>query len=413
MQKKLITRIKTNFQYQTGLFEIPTVTKKFIWTHFNFFLFTTIPGIFINTFFFRQDGKISTVSIYNAVVVFGLALTMHISSQISLKKSPAYVLRIGVILFNFFYIALLLLQNNAARYILLLGALNAIASGFYWQGYNEMLKYTTSERIFDKAISLIGTGNSVVNLAVPVVSGVIISNCAGTLGYTIIFGLSFLFSLYTTYLTTRLSVEKINASSNLTGVYRFIFTDKNALMLFIAEAFRGVKSTAYPLFLSVIFFKLLKNEAILGINTTLCGLVSVLSYIIAGRLIRPNNRLKCIFLSTVISTVLSLPLLFFMNSAILFILSIVNAIIIAFLDNPTVGIFYNHFDKPARGITFSQIMSVREIFFALGRVAGLIMFINFSASSVMLAVFALVMNASTIVTWLLYKFFANKNNESI
>ena len=169
---KLLQGLKVSFAYHLGLTDIPKKTQKFIFTHFNFVLFTTIPGVFINTFFFRQDGRISTVAIYNGVACFGSAVVMHLSSQISLKKSPVFVLRIGVAFFNIFYIALLLLQNNAAKYMLLLGVLNAVASGFYWQGYNEMVKLCTNESIFDRTVSLIGLSSAVVTLVVPIVSGV-------------------------------------------------------------------------------------------------------------------------------------------------------------------------------------------------------------------------------------------------
>ena len=52
-------------------------------------------------------------------------------------------------------------------------------------------------------------------------------------------------------------------------------------------------------------------------------------------------------------------------------LAIVNAFFCAFIDNPAIGVLYSTFEKPIEGITFSQIMSVHEIFFATGRCIGL------------------------------------------
>jgi MFS transporter, YQGE family, putative transporter len=405
MQNEKLSRLKISLEYHTGLAEIPAATKKFIFTHFNFLLFTTIPGVFINTFFFNQDGKISTVSIYTAITCFGMALVMHISSQISLKKSPAYVLRLGVAIFNIFYITLLLLQSNAAKFMILLGILNAIASGFYWQGYNEMMKLCTSEGIFDKTVSLIGLAGAVVTLVIPLISGLIITYCPGQIGYTIIFAISFVFSLYTTYLTTQLEKSKIAGKSNLKGVYRYIFTNKSVLAANFAELMRGIRNSAFPLFLTIIFYKLVSNEALLGVNNMLCGLASILSYIIAGRVLRPGNRLKSILTACLISIVLFLPMFYSMNPAVIFVLAIVNACICAFIDNPAIAFFYSLFEKPIDGITFSQIMSVREIFFATGRAIGLVLLIIFSRSNLMLAIFVLLLNISIIFSWALFRFF--------
>lgn len=403
MKRRISERITALLEYRTGLIDIPTLTQKFIATHFSFLLFTTIPGVFINTFFFRQDGKISTVALYNAISVFGLAIVMQLSSQISLKKSPVFILRIGVVLYNIFYIILLLLQGNAVKYTVLLGILSALANGFYWQSYNELVKITTSEKIFDRVVSLMGMVSSFVNLVVPLISGIIISTFGGQLGYNIIFAISFLFSLCTTFLATKLGDVKIVGVSNLSGTYRYVFSSKKIFGIFAAEFFRGIKNTAYPLFLNIIFFKMITNEAILGLNTTLCGLTAIFSFILAGRIIRPRNRLQCVLISSVISTIVSIPLLVYMKPLVLFILSIANALVAAFLDNPSVGIFYTAFEKPIDGISFSQLLSTREVFFGAGRVVGLTMLVLLSRSSFMFAVFALIVNASTLLTWLLYK----------
>lgn len=411
MQNRFKTKLAANMEYRLGIVSIPPITKKFIWTHTVFMLFTTIPGIFINTFFFRQNGSIWTVSIYNAISAFGSALTMHLSSQISLKKSPVYILRIGVFLFNIFYVSLLLLQDRAADYMILLGIINAVASGFYWQGYNELVKITTDDGIFDKVVSIIGLGSSVVNLIVPVMSGFVISKFVGRSGYTVIFGISLLFSIYTTYLTVRIGNIKIEGSSNLHGVYRYIFTNRNVLRIYISEIFRGIKNLSFPLFLSIIFFKFVTNEALLGVNTTLCGFISILSFIAEGRIIRQHNRLKSIFISTVFSILISLPLLFCINPVILFMLAMLNAAISAFLDNPAVGVFYNMLGSPKQGIAFSQLLSVREIFFAAGRVIGLVMLILFSGSDMMFAAFAIIVNGATFIMWfLLKKSYKNKRD---
>jgi MFS transporter, YQGE family, putative transporter len=404
MQSEIFTRMRASFEYHTGLMEIPSNTKKFIFTHFNFLLFTTIPGVFINTFFFRQDGKISTVAIYNAIICFGLALVMHISSQVSLRKSPVFVLRIGVAAFNIFYIILLLLQNNAVRFMPLLAVLNAIACGFYWQGYNELVKLCTNEGIFDKTISIIGLSNAVVTLVVPILSGFLITYCPGQLGYSLIFAISFICSLYTTYLTTRIDKVKITGKSNFPGVYRYMFTHRNVMCATLAEMMRGVRNSAFPLFLNIIFFKLVSNEALLGVNNMLCGFASILSFIIAGKIIRPGNRLKCILTSSLVLMVLFLPLFFSMSSAAIFILAIINSFVCAYLDNPVVGVFYSLFEKPVEGITFSQIMAAREVFFSIGRVTGLMLLIVFAQSNLMLAIFVLILNSSTVITWALLHF---------
>lgn len=405
MHKENLSKLKTSFSYRLGLLSLPDNTRKFIFTHFNFLLFVTIPGVFINTFFFRQDGSIATVAIYNGVCCLGCAIVMQFSSRISLRRTPVYVLRVGVVIYNVFYVVLLLLQGDAAKYMLLLGAINGIASGFYWQGYNEMVKLCTHDGIVDKTLSLIGFSNAIVTMIIPIISGLLISYCPGGFGYTLIFILSFLFSLYTTYLTIGLKDIKAIGKSNLPGIYRYIFTDKRILVVQIGEFIRGIKNTAFPLFLNIIFFKFVTNEAALGVNNMLCGLASVVSFFLASRLIKAENRLKYMLGYSLISILLFLPLFFIMNSGVLFILAIVNAFVGAFIDNPAIGVLYSAFESPAEDCTFSQYMAAHEMFFAAGRWVGLILLIVLSNSVLLLAVFALIGNFSTAITAVVFKFF--------
>lgn len=402
MRIKGYNSLKLSLEYHLGLCNVPANTKKFLITHFYFLLYTTIPGVFINTFFYRQDGRLSTVSIYNAIVAFGLALVMQVSSKISLKKSPVFIIRIGVVLFNVFYILLLLLQNQAVKYMPLLGVVNAIANGFYWQGYNELIKLCTSENIFDRIVSIVGLSNAAITLLVPIISGCLITYIGGYLGYTIIFCISFLFSIYTTYLSTQIGNIKIAGASNLAGVYRNVFTNKISFKVYMAEFFRGIKFTAFPLLLTIIFFKFITNESILGINNMLCGLTSMVSYFIAGKIINQKNRSKSLLLATVVSLLCSLPMFFIINSAYVFILAIINTCAASYIDNPATAIFYYAHDKLKDGINFPQVMASREVFFASGKVVGLILIIVSSNNLFQLAVAAFILNISTFFSWLFF-----------
>jgi YQGE family putative transporter len=396
-------RLKVSFEYHLGLTEISANTKKFIFTHFNFLLFTTIPGVFINTFFFRQNGSIATVAIYNAICVFGTALVMQISSQISLKKSPVFVVRIGVLIYNVFYVSLLLLQKDAVQFMPLLAIMNAAASGFYWQGYNELMKICTSEDNFDRTVSMMGLANAVVTLAIPIFSGLLITNLGGKLGYSIIFALSFLFSLYTTYLSTRIEKAKIHGKSNLRLVYRHILTDRKSFEIYSAEMFRGIRNMAFPLFLSIVFFEYISNEAVLGVNSMLCGFAAMFSYIIAAKIVNQGNRLKCIIIATLCSLVVAIPLFFIINAMALFLLAIFNSVLATYIDNTSIAVFYSSFKETRSDINFSQIMAAREIFFGAGRVIGYVLLILLSGSRFNMALLVLIFNITPIITWALFR----------
>lgn len=388
-----------------GFSTLPKATQKYILTHFNFLLFTTIPGVFLNTFFYNQDGKISTVAIFTAITSFGLAVVMHLASIVSIKTSSSTVIRIGVALYNVFFIFLLLFRDHAAENVILLSIINAVANGFYWQGYNELARTLTTEGNFDKTISLLGMVTSVVNLIIPMISGSIIMSCpTKDIGYTVIFVLSFLFSLFTTYISFKLQKQKSNETSNIPGMYKFIFTDKTAALTCAAEFTRGIRNSSFPIFLSIIFYRQVMNEGLLGINTTLSGLVAIISFLAASKILRPSNRVKYIYIASFLSIALFLPLFISASPVVLFILTLVNALVSAFIDNPSIGIFYTIFRDLKDKVSFAQLMSGRELFFGLGRAAGLFILVAFSQSDFLLALFALIANSALLINIFLYSY---------
>jgi YQGE family putative transporter len=390
--KAFFMQLRSATGHKLGIDEISSGNKRFLFTHFNYILFTTLPGIFINTFFFRQDGRLSTVVIYNAIACFGSAMLMQLSSYISIKKSPVFIMRIGIVIYNLFYLTLLLLQKRAVYYMPLFGLMGAMAGSFYWSSYYTLLHHMTdgSESI-NRSLALVGISGSIVSLIIPVASGFIITNFKGSLGYSIIFLLSFIFSLFTTYLSTRIPYIKLNAQSNLKRAYITVFKTKSWLYIMLCEFVRGIRDMAYPIFLSMVFFKLLENEAILGINSMLCSVVAMISFYFAGKIIKPNNYIKCITIATSVLIITSLIVTIKIGPITIFAVSLINALLWTYIANPSMGAFYSKFDKLEGEINFTQLIAVHEVFFATGRVLGLafIVFISFKTNLLFLALVVL------------------------
>ena len=404
--------IRTAASGALGLYELPEGNRRFLFAHLNFILFMTIPGVFINTFFFRQDGRVSTVVVYNAICCFGAAVFMQLSSYIAIRKSPLLVLRAGIVLYNLFYFTLLALQNHAVHFMPLLGVMNAMASGFYWQGYNILLRSFTNDDNFNRTLSLIGISNAAVSFLVPMLSGFIITRLGSRLGYSAVFVLSFSVSVYTAYLSTRIPPVRLEVKPRLVFTYQQIFRIRSWRRMFYSEFFRGVRDQSFPLFLSIIFFKLIENESILGLNTMVCSMAAIASFYFSGRIIRPGNRIRCISVSTVILTAVFALMFWRFSAGILFFLSVCNALLATYISNPWIGAFYAHYQELPQDINFSQLMAAHEIFFALGRLVGFGLLIVFTLSSRLYPFALLVLNLSTFAgLWFLHTALHEKQEE--
>lgn len=399
----IMNNIKTCISSKLGLSVLSKQARQFIYTHFNVILFYTIPGMFINTFFFNQSGTITNIAIFQIINAIGTAIFMLLSSTLSIKTSTAFIIRVGIVFFNLFYILLLLLQNQAQYYVVILGIIYACANGFYWQGYNEMLKAITDEGNFDRTIAILSMVASIVNLIIPTFSGYIIVLCPNkAIGYSVVFALSFICSIYTTYISFKLPKYSNNTKSNITKMYKYIFTDRSLLCACIGEFLRGIRNVSFPLFLSIVFYRQVMNEGLLGINNTLAGLSSIIAFLVASKLLKPNNRFKTVGITSIILTTMFASLFLTDSPILLFFLTIANAALVAFVDNPMYGMFFTMFKYDNTDINFNQLTSGRELFFGIGRAIGILLVIFLSSTRLELASFAIIANATLFLMLIFY-----------
>jgi len=391
------SNFKCKINVALGLNELSPGNKRFLLTHLNFMLFTTIPGVFISTFFFRQTGKISTVITFAAVNCFVAALTMQFSSVVAIKKSPVFVMRVGIILFNVLYISLLILQHRASNFVFVFGIISGISNGFYWQSYNSLLKKFTHNGDFNRTLSIVGLSNSAVQLVVPTFSGIIITRIGGSFGYTVIFLLAFVFSVVTTIQSTRIPVFKLNDKPNLRKTYIKILKTPKWNLLFISEFFRGLREIAFPTFLNIIFFKYIQNEALLGLNTMACGIAAIISFYLSGTIIKPNNRIKFTAIASSVLFVVYLLVFIKINAIIILALSIVNAFMVTYIGNPAVGALYGMYEGEHDDINFAQYMAAHELFLAFGRVLGCVIMIELTMSAKNYPYALLILNATAFL----------------
>lgn len=386
-----------------GLQELSVANKSFIITHVGFLIFSTLPGLFVNTFFYRQDGRISTIALYSAICWLGIAFFMQFTSFIMLKTSAVFCLRVGVIIFNLFYLVLLLLQQNAVHYIFVLGLLSALASSFYWQSYLKLLQDFTDTGSMNRTLSILSLAGSAASLVLPMVSGVVISNLPGSLGYYAVFSISFVFSLVTAFLTSRIPVSRVKYRSNLILTYKTLLRAKSARLMMIGEFTRGMRDVVFPLYISMVFFKVVENEAILGLNTMVSGLGGVISCYLAGRYINEGNKLKFLMITPIIMLVVALPTFIAVTSTVLFVLAAVNTFLAVFISNPAMSTMFNMFKRFDKDFNTPQIMAVREVFLESGRSLGLLIFVLLSANAGQYAIAFLLLNLTAVLNALIVK----------
>lgn len=126
--------------------------------------------------------------------------------------------------------------------------------------------------------------------------------------------------------------------------------------------------------MNILLFELIQSEALIGANTLLTGLFSILAYWVLGKRLKPSNRIR--YMAGGVTTMLVCTLILFVRMDVITILmfSVINAFFNNFLLSPGNGIYYSVVQKTCPTNTESaEFSTVKSFFLDYGRVAGVLL----------------------------------------
>ncbi|HAO69195.1 MAG TPA: hypothetical protein DCR31_03880 [Ruminococcaceae bacterium] len=363
-----------------GLDRLTDTFRTFALLHFGFLIFNNLQTVFINTLFFRLTGGADTTLQYNLITyVFnpiGTTLAMYYAS----KKGSTKAMRLGFFTFIFLYAFFLCVMDAAVWFMPVIAFLVSWAGGYYWMGYCIKVPLYTTDDNRDVSLSVIGMGTGIVNLIMPTITGGIISVCAGVmagglLGYYIMFALSIVVALVTVYHLKKLPKDQvIDSKVSLKRGFRKTFRNRLMLEAVCAEFLKGIREGTLAFYLNILLFELIQSEALIGANTLLTGLFSILAYWVLGKRLKPSNRIR--YMTGGVTTMLVCTLILFVQMDVITILlfSVINAFFNNFLLSPGNGIYYSVVQKTCPTNTESaEFSTVKSFFLDYGRVAGVLL----------------------------------------
>lgn len=366
-------------QDSLGLDRLGSNFKKFAVMHFGFVIFTSSYSIFINTLFMRVTGNSDIVMWYNMILYLLVGYLMSFAVFYTRRHNMLWSTRIGMICFLGMYLVLFTVMDHIDQFMPLLAALNALSSGFYWLTYSALISHFTSDNNRDVALALIGLMGGVVNLCVPAVAGYVIEAFDGYIGYYIMFGFSFAIALVTFLLSFRLPAMQPEAKkTHFKRAIKHAFTNRCWRSGMLTETVKGIREGTFGFFLNVLLFETVQSETLIGINTLLLGIASMVSFWAAGKIIRPGNRIKCMFVSTTVLLAACLLLAISINPFTIIFLAVLSNLFGTFIVNPVGSSFFLLVQKmPGAMEAQEEYWGIREIFLNFGRAVGVVILMLF------------------------------------
>lgn len=246
---------------------------------------TSTASVFLSLFLFKLGGFRNVAEFYVFYLLF--IVVAYITSGWSLKKiSSSQGIQLGLLLYSLCYFLLVLLQNNAAHAIPLLGMIFGFSSGTFWSGNNLSQYILTHEKSRNEYFGKLSSFTSLVSVGGPILGGWIISFFTSfhlpTVGYLSVFGIVGILLLVTAFLSSQLPYH---SQVEFSPKDFFKQADRKWFGVLSQQFVFGLYDTAFATLSGIVVFLLVKNELRVGIINAVCALMySFVSFYVAKML---------------------------------------------------------------------------------------------------------------------------------
>lgn len=148
---------------------------------------TALSGIFQSVFLWRLDKTYSLLAYYSLYWSVAIIISFGLCAWLARKTSPMITMRIGFLFYLFTYLIMLIFHDTLNEHIPLLGISNGLAMSLYFVGMHMAVLSLTINKNRDKFLYIQGILYTIGGVIAPLVSGVIISQFHGMIGYYIVF----------------------------------------------------------------------------------------------------------------------------------------------------------------------------------------------------------------------------------
>ncbi|NCU17897.1 MFS transporter [Pallidibacillus pasinlerensis] len=263
-------------------------------------LSVALSNTFVNIYIWKQTGDFFQIAIYNLTVVIFQPLTFILAGRLAKKVDRMIVFRLGIIFLAVFYITVLIIGTNASKFLILLGAILGIGYGFYWLAFNVLTFEITEPETRDFFNGFLGILNSVGGMIGPLLAGFIISRLTGFVGYTVIFIISLSLFALATFLSFFMSKRSATGNYYFIKIFHERKRNKNWKLVTNASFFQGVREGIFAFVITIYVFIATGSEMALGTFAFVNSFVSFITYYLASRYIKYNNRNKAMLFGGII-----------------------------------------------------------------------------------------------------------------
>lgn len=371
------------FGYKSGVMDnkasVPAVWARFLLVWACFSVFTSFTNTFISTYLIRATGSDGAVMIFNMILGGVQPFAMVAAVWTTRRLSALISQRVGLCLYAAAFLFLCVMSEGAAPYSGAVGIALSVANGFFYVPFAlQLLSYTRDDNR-DRCYGLQNAISGAAAVAVPALSGALISAFGSFEGYRVLFAAGLCLSALSVALSFRLSPVVLSSGSpELKKVTVRMIRSVPVRASLWATVATGFFNGTLDFFLNALIYSRSGDERLVGFAASASGAAYVAASLLYSRFATVKRRR--IFAAAAITAAIlaAVPMLFTKGAAAIFAFQIIMKAASAFFITPPLNDYFGAVGRDPFLKDFGgEAHTVHEFPYALGRVAGILMTMAF------------------------------------
>lgn len=363
-----------------------------------------LSGTYVNVYLWKVSNDLLLIGWFAVAGQIANVLTFFIAGKWVREYNKMNSLRLGVALSACFYLFVLWLQQKAVDYVLLLGAIQGMAGGFFWLSFNVVYFEVTGPDNRDRFNGWAGLLGSLAGMTAPWVSGFLITRMQDTAGYRLIFGISLCVFVIAAVLSFFLKKRKVKGQYEwLHGFHKLKESGNPWRNTFPALAAQGVREGVFAFIIGLLVYIATKNEMKVGNYSLITSAVALVGFWMTGKFLTPRWRSRAMLIGLVAMIAVILPFFWKLNYGTLLLFGIGTALFFPLFSLPMTSSVFDLIGKDQASADLRvEYVVLREVGLNAGRLFGTVVFmivVSWSRNAQVLNALLLFIGSFPIIAW--------------
>lgn len=337
----------------------------------------SVANTFVNVFLIRAtDGDIASMLLQTVISFLSVLVAFIWASRLLVKVSITTVLKMGIISTALFYVAILLLQDHVASFVIPLGIFSGLGMGLFAFATNLLVGEIVGENEQGRYFSYQQTAGFIFGVVTPAVSGFIITQFTDLTGYYLLFGTALVFFAFAIYMVRHIPGFKSEQQLRFLQVLKVKnnrYWKAGKLFAFIT----GLRNAVEGQFAMVFAFLIFADERIMGNVSSLVAVVSVLSSLWFAKVFMQKKQRGFYLITAIVMLLANVIIALFPYRSVLIGIWIVFAIVRNWGNTILNSILLQLCSRAKDGFEMREYQVGLEFPMALGRMIGLLCALGF------------------------------------